>query len=208
MEGFFCCIWKEHYYLRSFSDTLKGNRLSRNLVFCLDAYFHSDNWALRFAFEAMMCLCLMIFLSISFDIAFCNLQLKLVQYPLLMTTIRCWMYIAGGYLLQHLYFVNLMFFSQVYWNECICLWYRCNFFYSDITALAKDRAYTHINLDEMTIHQVLCFPIPFNLIINTCYQVVGFLFIMITFLFCPSCRDLFLVSSLSLFWRNFFKFYY
>lgn len=26
--------------------------------------------------------------------------------------------------------------------------------YSDITALAKDRAYTHINLNEMTIHQV------------------------------------------------------
>lgn len=25
---------------------------------------------------------------------------------------------------------------------------------SDITALAKDRAYTHINLDEMTVHQV------------------------------------------------------
>lgn len=146
----------------------------------------------------LRCVCLMICLSISFDIAFCNLQLKLVQYPLLMTTIRCWMYIAGGYLLQHLYFVNLMFFSQVYWNECICLWYRCNFFYSDITALAKDRAYTHINLDEMTIHQVPCFPIPFNLIFNTCYQVVGFLFIMITFLFCPSCRDLFLVSSLSL----------
>lgn len=27
-------------------------------------------------------------------------------------------------------------------------------FDSDITALAKDRAYTHINLDEMTVHQV------------------------------------------------------
>lgn len=27
-------------------------------------------------------------------------------------------------------------------------------FYSDITALAKDKIYTHINLDEMTIHQV------------------------------------------------------
>ena len=41
------------------------------------------------------------------------------------------------------------------------------FFYSDITALAKDRAYTHINLDEMTIHQVTCFRTPFNLISNT-----------------------------------------
>lgn len=28
------------------------------------------------------------------------------------------------------------------------------FFDSDITALAKDRAYTHINLDDMTIQQV------------------------------------------------------
>lgn len=29
--------------------------------------------------------------------------------------------------------------------------------YSDITALAKDRAYTHINLNELTIHQVTIF---------------------------------------------------
>lgn len=33
-----------------------------------------------------------------------------------------------------------------------------NYFYqsivSDITALAKDKAYTHMNLNEMTIHQV------------------------------------------------------
>ena len=28
------------------------------------------------------------------------------------------------------------------------------FNYSDIMALAKDRAYTHINLDEMTVQQV------------------------------------------------------
>lgn len=28
------------------------------------------------------------------------------------------------------------------------------FLYSDITALAKDRAYAHINLNEMTIQQV------------------------------------------------------
>lgn len=27
---------------------------------------------------------------------------------------------------------------------------------SDITALAKDKIYTHINLEEMSIHQVLC----------------------------------------------------
>ena len=39
-------------------------------------------------------------------------------------------------------------------------------FYSDITALAKDRAYTHINLDEMTIHQVTWFRTPFNLILT------------------------------------------
>lgn len=60
--------------------SMKGNMLSMNLVFCLDAYFHSDNWALRFAIE-VMCACLMICLSIALDIAFCNLQLKLVQYP-------------------------------------------------------------------------------------------------------------------------------
>lgn len=29
--------------------------------------------------------------------------------------------------------------------------------YSDITALAKERAYAHINLSEMTIHQVLLY---------------------------------------------------
>lgn len=37
--------------------------------------------------------------------------------------------------------------------------------YSDITALAKDRAYAHINLNEMTIHQVIAaifFPHPWT----------------------------------------------
>lgn len=49
-------------------------------------------------------------------------------------------------------------------------------FYSDITALAKDRAYTHINLDEMTIHQVTWFRTPFNLISNTrSYKKISFL---------------------------------
>lgn len=33
--------------------------------------------------------------------------------------------------------------------------------YSDITALAKDRAYTHINLNEMTVHQVTAVTIIF-----------------------------------------------
>jgi hypothetical protein len=42
-------------------------------------------------------------------------------------------------------------------------------FDSDITALAKDRAYTHINLDEMTIHQVTAvtsFNEPINYLIH------------------------------------------
>lgn len=30
----------------------------------------------------------------------------------------------------------------------------CYFLCSDITALAKDKVYTHINLEQMTIHQV------------------------------------------------------
>ncbi|KAJ7955063.1 Sucrose nonfermenting 4-like protein [Quillaja saponaria] len=48
---------------------------------------------------------------------------------------------------------------------------------SDITALAKDRAYTHINLDEMTIHQALqlgqdTFP-PFELRGQRCQMCLG-----------------------------------
>lgn len=37
---------------------------------------------------------------------------------------------------------------------CDCGWWLLIAFYSDITALAKDKAYAHINLSEMTIHQV------------------------------------------------------
>lgn len=45
-----------------------------------------------------------------------------------------------------------------YWSFllfCICGWYFVHYFFgSDITALAKDRVYAQIHLDEMSIHQV------------------------------------------------------
>jgi hypothetical protein len=36
----------------------------------------------------------------------------------------------------------------------------CYHLYSDITALAKDKIYTHINLNEMTINQVSSLSVP------------------------------------------------
>jgi len=41
-------------------------------------------------------------------------------------------------------------------NFLFCFYVKtfCFDFGSEITALAKDKAYTHINLNEMTIHQV------------------------------------------------------
>jgi len=50
-------------------------------------------------------------------------------------TCRCLLYLA----------VFLIFFLCIYLSISRC---------SDITALAKDKVYTHVRLDEMTIHQV------------------------------------------------------
>jgi hypothetical protein len=47
-------------------------------------------------------------------------------------------------------FDTLHFFAIVKASD----FYSPPFIYSDIMALAKDRAYTHINLDEMTVQQV------------------------------------------------------
>jgi hypothetical protein len=74
-------------------------------------------------------------------------------------------------------FVVINKLREFYGQALSCLQNSSSFSYflicllcSDITALAKDRAYTHINLDEMTVHQVsLNFPFfyfcPFQLII-------------------------------------------
>jgi hypothetical protein len=58
-------------------------------------------------------------------------------------------------------FVVINKLREFYGQALSCLQNSSSFSYfficllcSDITALAKDRAYTHINLDEMTVHQV------------------------------------------------------
>jgi hypothetical protein len=61
---------------------------------------------------------------------------------------------AYYYLLMTLICCNLFVIYWILPTEWCFLFSSSAFLYSDITALAKDRAYAHINLNEMTIHQV------------------------------------------------------
>lgn len=76
-----------------------------------------------------------------------------------------WQWLITGYILSevstwHISFIiflimGFFFLRSLEFFDCA---EYCSLFVhvvdSDITALAKDRAYTHINLDEMTVHQV------------------------------------------------------
>ena len=66
-----------------------------------------------------------------------------------MTMTRCWMFtLEGKFIFVYPYQVK----ELCTWSLTLLLpcWIASD---SDITALAKDKIYTHINLEEMTIHQ-------------------------------------------------------
>lgn len=70
---------------------------------------------------------------------------------------RCWIFILEG---TSIFFFLLIIQIYLYCYLIICsvnLYTLLNLLCinSDITALAKDKAYTQISLDEMSIHQVI-----------------------------------------------------
>jgi hypothetical protein len=62
---------------------------------------------------------------------------------------RCWMYTPEG---KSIFVCPYQVKALCTWSLTLLLpwWFASD---SDITALAKDKIYTHINLEEMTIHQ-------------------------------------------------------
>lgn len=84
-----------------------------------------------------------------------SLQLKLAQYRLWMTMILCWTFIQEGgisFLPPHPLFCPLCIVERFPPAYMKCAY---SFILSDITALAKDKAYARTSLEEISIHQVI-----------------------------------------------------
>lgn len=70
-----------------------------------------------------------------------------------MRTTRCLIYTAAGRIHFTAGMVDIIFLFLM--HRCLCMWLILAFdIDSDITALAKDRAYAQIHLNELSIHQV------------------------------------------------------